>query len=440
MDSAPWKTRITALGMVALVAVTAMACSSTNSSSTATTAGAGNSGGSSGRAIPQSAFSDHTGITSNSIHVGNVSTLAIGGLFKGALVGTQAYAAYVNSQGGVNGRHIVVDSSDDNYTGTGNKQGTQAAITNDAALVGGFSTFDSFGGTVLAQNPGVPDVTQVLDLSTNALPNVYSPAPLEGGWQEGALQYFKTKFGSAPLQKVGTLVANLPSPAKDWAGEKYVMEKVGYKVIYEQTYGETQFDFTPNVVAMKDAGVKVLFVDQMAEVYASALLKNLVQQDFHPIVVLGAATYSTALIPAAGGPAAVNGSYFDQNASLYLGEDQAAIPAVGTFLHWVQVVSPGFKPDLFTLYAWNSASLFAQALKNAGTDPSRGSILQALSKITSYNGNNIITTSNPTARTTSNCYLVGRVVNSQWQRQDDPPVNSSTNGYRCDYQYVTPPK
>ncbi len=107
------------------------------------------------------------------------------------------------------------------------------------------------------------------------------------------------------------------------------MEKVGYKVIYEQTYGETQFDFTPNVIAMKNAGVKVLFVDQMAEVYASALLKNLVQQNFHPIVVLGAATYSTALIPAAGGPAAVNGSYFDQNASLYLGEDQAAIPVGG---------------------------------------------------------------------------------------------------------------
>jgi len=440
LDSAPWKTRIAALGMVALVATTAVACSSTNSSSTATTAGGGSSGGSSGRAIPQSAFSDHTGITSNAIHVGNVSTLAIGGLFKGALVGTQAYADYVNSQGGVNGRHIVVDSADDAYSGTGNKQATQAAVTNDAALVGGFSTFDSYGGAVLAQNPGVPDVTEVLDPATNKLPNLYSAVPLEGGWQEGALQYFKNRFGTSAVQHVGTLVGDLPSPEADWAGEKYVMEKVGYKVVYEPTYPVTQFDFTQNVIQMKNLGVKVLFVDQLAEVYASALLKNLVQQDFHPIVVLGAATYSSALIPAAGGPAAVNGSYLDQNASLYLGEDQAAIPSVATFLHWVQVASPGFKPDLFTLYAWNSTSLFSQALKNAGTDPSRGSILQALSKITSYNGGNIVTTSNPAARTTSNCYLIGQVANGQWQRLDDPPVTSSTNGYRCDYQYVTPPK
>ena len=50
-----------------------------------------------------------------------------------------------------------------------------------------------------------------------------------------------------------------------------------------------------------------------------------------------------------------------------------------------------------------------------------------------------MTTSNPVARTTSNCYLVGQVVNGQFQRLDDPPVNSATHGYRCDYSYVTPP-
>jgi hypothetical protein len=105
----------------------------------------------------------------------------------------------------------------------------------------------------------------------------------------------------------------------------------------------------------------------------------------------------------------------------------------------VNVASPGWKTDLFTLYGWNSAELFVQALKNAGSDPSRGSILQALSKITSFNGANIVTTSNPVARTTSNCYLVGQVVNGQFQRLDDPPVSSATHGYRCDYSYVTPP-
>jgi branched-chain amino acid transport system substrate-binding protein len=425
--------------MVALVATTAVACSSTNSSSTTTTTGS-SSNGTSGRSIPQSAYNDHTGITSNSVTVGNVSTLAIGGLFKGALVGTQAYADYVNSQGGINGRKIIVQGADDGYSGTGNKQATQNAVNTDAALVGGFSTFDSYGGQVLAQNPGVPDVTQVLSLTTGDLPNVYSAVPLQGGWQEGVLQYFKQKLGTATVEKTGTVIADLPSTLADWAGEKYVMQQVGYKIIYDQQYADTQTDFTQNVIAMKNAGVKVIFLDQMPSSYASAVLKDLVQQNYHPEVVLGAATYSNELVQQSGGAAAVNGSYLDQNASLYLGGDANSIPAVSSFLHWVNVASPGWRTDLFTLYGWLSAQLFAQALKNAGTNPSRGSILQALSKITSFNGNGIVTTSDPVTRTTSNCYLVGQVVNGQFERLDDTPIDGPNMGYRCDYSYVTPPK
>ena len=180
MRSASRKRRSVALGLVLATGLVAAACSSTNSSST-TTAASGSSttsGGSS--SIPQSAFSDHTGVTATSVKVANVSTLSLG-LFKGAQVGTQAYLDYVNSTGGVNGRKISLDNADDGFTGAGNKQGTQNALQNDFALVGNFSLEDSFGGAVLAQNPGFPDVSQVLDNATNKLPNVYSPIPLADG-------------------------------------------------------------------------------------------------------------------------------------------------------------------------------------------------------------------------------------------------------------------
>ncbi|MGO8873152.1 MAG: ABC transporter substrate-binding protein [Acidimicrobiales bacterium] len=434
MGSASWKTRIAALGLVVLVASSAVACSSTTSSSTTTTSG----GGSSSSKIPASAFSDHTGVTGTTVNVGNVSTLALGGLFKGADVGTQAYADYVNSTGGINGRKVVVDSGDDGFSGAGNRQATQNAINSDFALVGSFSLQDNYGGALLAQDPGMPDVSEVLDPTTNKLPNVFAAVPLNGGWQEGPLQYFKQKFPST-LDAAATLVADSPSAETDWQGEKYALQQVGFKVIYEPIYPETQTDFTQNVVQMKGLGVKILFLDQMPENYASAVLKALVQQNFHPVVILGAATYSNALVAASGGPSAVNGDHLQQNAALYLGQDSSTIPAVGTFLHWVGVASPGFKPDLFTLYGWVSAELFSQALKNAGSDPSRGSLLSALSKITSFSGDNIIAPNNPAAKTVGNCYIIGQVVNGDFQRVDDPPVSSSTNGYRCNYQYVTPP-
>jgi ABC-type branched-subunit amino acid transport system substrate-binding protein len=430
LGSASIKTRTAALGLVVLVAVATVACSSTNSTTTTTT-----SGGSGGGSVPASAMSDHTGVTPTSIKVGNVSWLQI---FNGAPIGAQAYFDMVNSQGGINGRKLTVDSGDDHYQGTLNKQLTQNSVNTDFAMVGNFSLQDSFGGQVLAQNPQMPDISVTLDLNTMKLPNVYTPAPAAGGWQEGPLQYFKSKYPN-DINAVGTLVANQPSSITDWNGEKYAMEKVGYKVIYDQQYGVSQTDFTQNVIQMKNAGVKMLFVDQMAALYASSLLKNLQQQNFHPVVVLGAATYTATLIPSSGGPSSVNGYYLDQNQSLYLGEDASQVPAVSTFLHWVQVAQPGFQPDLFTLYGWLSAELFSQGLQNAGSDPSRGSLMEALNKITTFDGNHIIAPANPVAKTLSNCYLLGQIVNGAWTRLDDPPVNSSSNGYRCDYQYITPP-
>lgn len=426
-------THLRALGIVLSVGLGTVACTSTTSSPHTSATGS-----SQGSGVPASAFGDRTGVTATTVRVGNVSTLALGGLFKGALVGTEAYADYVNSTGGVNGRTIVVDSGDDNFTGAGNKQATQAAMSNDVALVGSFSTFDSFGGVLLAQNPGIPDVSVVLDPKTNSLHNVVSPVPLGNGWLEGPLQYFKKQFPTG-VKAVGVLIADLPSSQAQWQNEQYVMRRVGYQVIYDHTYNQAQVDFTQNVIAMRNQGVKVLFIDQMPAIYAASLLKDLNQQDFHPQIVLGAAAYSAQLVAASGGPSAVDGAYLNQSSSLYLGGDKATIPTVSTFLHWVDVASPGFKPDLFTMYGWVSGALFAQALKDAGSDPTRGSILGALSKVTTFDGNHIIAPTNPSARTVSNCYLLGRVVGGQFQRVDDPPANSGTNGYRCDYTYVTRP-
>ena len=439
MGSASWKTRLAALTLVTVVAATAVACSSTNSTTTTTASGGKASIGN--RTVPSSAFSDHTGITATSIKVGNVSTLAIGGLFKGALVGTQAYADYVNSTGGVNGRKITVDSADDQYTGTGNKEATQNAVSTDAALVGGFSTFDSFGGTVLAQNPGVPDVTQVLDPATNALPNVYSAVPLEGGWEEGALQYYWKKFGSAPLQHVGTLVADLPSPEADWAGEKYVMEKVGYHVVYDADLRRHPVRLHPQ----RDRHEERRGEGAVHRPDGRGLRLGAAQEprpaELPPPRGDGRGHLLDRAHPrrrrAGRRSTAPTSTRTPRSTSEGTRTRSRRCRPSSTGSMWPP---PGSTPTCSPSTGGCRRQLFVQALKNAGSNPSRGSILTALSKVTSFNGGNIVTTSNPAARSTSNCYLVGQVLNSQWTRQDNPPINSPTNGYRCDYSYVAPPK
>jgi hypothetical protein len=173
---------------------------------------------STGSTIPTSAFSNHTGITKTEVKLANVSTLSIG-LFKGADVGAQAYADYVNSTGGVNGRKLVITDSDDQFSGSVNKQATQEAIDDDFAMVGNFSLEDSFGGTLLKANPDMPDVSVVLDPATNKLHNVFSAVPLDAGWEEGPLQFIKKQYPN-DVHAVGAMVAGLPSAETDWVGEK----------------------------------------------------------------------------------------------------------------------------------------------------------------------------------------------------------------------------
>ncbi len=425
-----------------VLATTLAACSST-SSSTATTAASDSSGSSgssasSGRsAIPASAFSDHTGITATSVSIANISTESAG-LFTGAVVGTKAYADYIDSLGGINGRKLVVDASDDQFEGALNKQLTEEAVQNDVGLVGGFSLEDSFGGTVLAANPAVPDISQILDTTTEALPNAFSWNPSAGGWQLGPLAYFKQRF-PADVTHTGAMIAGEASAETTWAGEKATMIHSGYRVVYDPTYPVSQTDFTANAVAMKNVGVKILFLEQMPENYAAAMVKALDQQNFHPVVVFGGAAYSEALVPDAGGAAAIDGAYLDQGTSLYLGEDANVIPAVKTFLTWVQKTDPGYKADYYAMSGWVSAELFADALQAAGKDPSRGSILEALRKTTAFNAQYLVGTANPADRQPNKCYVIAQIVNGKFQRLDDPPTNGPTHGYRCDLPYYYPP-
>jgi ABC-type branched-subunit amino acid transport system substrate-binding protein len=404
-----------------------------------TDSGASGSGARVGTGIPASAMTTHTGITPTTVTVGNIST-QFETLFTGAAVGTEAYADYVDARGGVNGRKIVVTSQNTGFSGTTNAKLTQESVAKDFALVGGFSITATSASQILASDPGMPDVSVTITPATNKLPNLVNPVPVDGGWEEGGLLYFKGLDPAGAL-KAGAMLADEDVALEAWRGEEATMEHLGYKVAYQNTYAvSSKYNtFVADVIAMKSKGVKMLFIEQNPPLYAAPLIRAMNSQDFHPFVVLGSSTYGESLIPTAGGAKDVDGMYFELQTALFLGQDAKVVPAVTTFLHWVQVAKRGWKPDLFTLYGWLSAELFAEGLKKAGRDPSRGSLLQALGTITEFTGTHLEVPVDPAAKSLSNCYLVGRIENGNWTRVSDPPTTGKTHGYRCTDQYYVPP-
>lgn len=365
---------------------------------------------------------------SSCLQVGNVSTVAGGvpGLFKGAQVGVDAYLSYVNATGGIGGKKLKLLAKDDKLSCATNEADTQALSSQVLAFVGSFSLFDQCGEQVLAKNPGIPDVSVSTDPATNALASNFSVSPLVPGMDIGPLQYFKKRYPSA-ITHVGALVANVGSSPAQWAGQKKAMEALGYKIPYVYEFSALDTNFTQQVIQMEQQGIEMVVLMETNDSYGGTLMQEIHTQGFHPQVVWGgASTYSPTFIKDAGGASAVNGYQLEMSESLWQGQDAGSVPAISTFLHWVNGLYPGFVPDLYTLYGWASAQLFVQGLRGAGATPTRASLMAALKKITSFSADGMLPPADPASKHPATCYLIAAIQSGAWHRVEPP-----SGGYTC---------
>lgn len=365
--------------------------------------------------------------------IGNVSTLGgpVPGLFEGALVGTNAYLTSIDAAGGVDGRELRLLSADDAFSCAQNEAQTRSLASKVIAFAGSFSLFDNCGGKVLAAHPQIPDVSVTLSSFTSSLPNDFSVDPLVPGWEAGPLLWFKKHFPRA-VKHVGTLVAQVPSAEAQWAGEKQAMQKVGFHVVYDTTFGPLDTNFTSQVIAMQHAGVEAVDLSDMNGATAARIVSAMFQQGFKPPLVFSAGPiYTSSFVARAGGASVADGIYLAQNEALYLGGDAKAVPAVATFLHWMHVVAPGFAPDLYAVYGWASAELLVEALRKAGPDPTSSSVSAALRSIHSFDANGLMAPTDPAAKSPATCWLLARVSNGKFVRYHMP-----STGFRCGSGFI----
>lgn len=358
-----------------------------------------------------SAASAPPGLSSATVTVGNVASLSgpIPGAFSGALYGVQAYFAYVNSHGGVNGRRLLVDSADDTFTCQGSTTATQSLVGHVFAFVGDFSLYDGCQAQVLSHHKATPDVSYALSPEAKSLPSLYSPQPSPPGSQTGPFKYLITTHPKDT--KVGALATSTGSSAYSMRQQLAAMKSVGYKVLYTNALPLTQSNYTPDILRMRNAGVNVVNITDLT--FPGSFLSEAQLQGWHPLVI-DPTLYSYSELAVAG-PGA-NGAYMPLLEAMFLGQDRAHNPAVGTFLTWLGKTHPGFKADLFTFYGWISAELFADALKSAGKNPTQAGVLNALKANHSYTASGLVPSTDVGKKKPPVCYLIAQVQGSTWKR------------------------
>src|SRR5687768_1615398 len=90
------------------------------------------------------------GVTADTIVIANLADLTgpVPGLFKAAQDGMKAFVAYINSQGGVLGRELELETFDTNTNATEHRIATTQACNEAFAIVGSFSVGDNGGAPV----------------------------------------------------------------------------------------------------------------------------------------------------------------------------------------------------------------------------------------------------------------------------------------------------
>jgi branched-chain amino acid transport system substrate-binding protein len=365
------------------------------------------------------------GVTAKTITVGSISDISepIAGLFEGAKVGTEAYFAYINNKGGVNGRKLVLNGMDSAFSSGTVRNEAENIAKNDFAIVGGFSLLDGSEQPAI-DGAKLPVITQVLTPALFGDRNVYSAVPeVTGGEPTGPFKWLKKKYPAA-TKAVGVIGSNSAATAVI-AEQTYrkLTYSLGYKWLYAHDEGFATTTFLPDIIKMKDAGVKLVFEPSQQGAYISTMAQENQQEGLNALLVSGANTYEKNFDPGSAG----NGTLVLQDTALYAGQDARAVPAVATLDKWAKKVDPQTELDLYTLYGWINAQLFVQALQGAGANPTRASLDAQLNKITSFNANGLVSTQNPAQKLPGQCWLVVQYENGNWKRISPDPKS----GFVC---------
>ena len=337
----------------------------------------GNSGGGSASA---------PGVTKDSVKIGSHQPLtgpAAPG-YSEIAPAAKAFFQYVNAQGGVNGRKINLIYKDDGYNPT-------KTVDVVKQLVLQSKVFAIWGGL------GTPTHTKVVDfLNTSKVPDLFvssgcpcwddgSKHPYTFGWQpnytiEGKIlgQYVKQKF---PGKKVGVFYQDDDFGQGGLAGLK---QQLGSQIVAAKPYQPGDTNVAPQITAIQRAGADVL-VDFTIPAYTALGQLTSFKLGYKPQLVVS----NVGIDPTTVGALLKEFSKGKAGTALIEGAiSDAYLPApTDNSNGWIKLFRKVHDQydkkapfDGNVVYGMASAYTFAQALKNAGDNPSRQDLVNAVEK------------------------------------------------------------
>ncbi len=369
-----------------------------------------------------------TGVTATTIDVGNIASISgvAPGLTQSAQQATEAWAAYVNSTGGICGRQVKVQPFDDGNDSGTNYADAQQACSSDFAMVGNASGFDD-GSAQAVGACGIP--TMAAEVSTAAAGNtadIFGASPGNAHyWALGPANYLKTTYPNA-VTKAAMIYLNVSATQTQAAHETATYTGDGFHYVYNTSTTPTNANYAANVQAMQSAGAQ--YVTEYSDASsAERLLQAMQQASYAPQVVDWFSEEYSPQFAQQTAPES-NGDLVLMSATAAY-EEAGSNPGLQLMESWMNRVSGQgqWHQDIFAMLAWSAGLAFEQAAKEVGPDLTRAAVISKLQGITNWTGDGVTPPVNIGQKIPSKCFFYMKIENGGFQRV----YPTAPNTYDC---------
>jgi ABC-type branched-subunit amino acid transport system substrate-binding protein len=374
-----------------------------------------------------------TGVTATTITVGNIASISgvAPGLTQSAQQATEAWAAYVNSTGGICGRQIKVQPFDDGNDSGKNFAAASQACSSDFAMVGSASGFDD-GSAQAVNGCSIPTMSaEVSTAAAGGTADIFGASPgNDHYWALGPANYLKSIYPTA-IQHAAMIYLQVPATQTQAAHEIAAYTQDGFKYTPAAGIPTTPTNANYGSIVQEMQGNGTQYVTEYSDDNsAERLLQAMQQANYAPQVVDWFSEEYGSEFAQQTSPES-NGDLVLMSATAAY-EDSSGNPGMQLMESWLNRVAPGYHHDIFAILAWSAGLAFEQAAKQVGPNLTRAAMISKLQGITSWTGGGVTPEVNIGGKVPTKCFFYMKIENGAFQRV----YPTAPNSYDCNSAFV----
>jgi branched-chain amino acid transport system substrate-binding protein len=312
--------------------------------------------------------------------------------YEPVLSGAKAYFDYVNARGGVNGRKIVYKIDDDQYDPVQTVSQTQKLVEQD----GVFAIFDSVGTEHAIAVRDYLNQRKVPQLFVGSGAATIASNHKKYPWTMGLLASFvgegqldgRLIAQQHPNAKIGVLYENDEYGNELLAGLKKGLGKRAGQIVSSESYALLDTDVLPQVQQLRASGADTFVIFALPKQAIQAFV-GAAKLGWKPFEYVTSVSIDPAVMqivklnsPAGTGVGAQSLAFLHDPTN----PTQKSSPGVKLYLQIMKRYLPNEDPNAVAhIYGMMAAYAMVDALKHAGKNPTRASVLKAATHLDETN-------------------------------------------------------